>query len=362
MDSNAENLPADDFSPKPLFSFWRVLLTGAILGGVCVFVLKWMETGIKERDEKESEKTATHLFGLSNPTPRNLDARFTDADGDRVADPPASIASRRSPDKLVISFVAGPDSKDQVADFKDFIARLSEATGKQIETAVFANIDEQLAAMTKGELHITAFNTGSVPAAVASAGFVPVCTFGGEDGSFGITMKIIVPAKSSIQKIEDLNGHTLTFTTLNSNSGFKAAVVLLQDKNMLPVRDYKWKLSSDHELSIKGIAAGDDEAAPVASDLLQRAISSGTIKPESIRVIYESERFPPATFGYVYDLSDDLAAKIRQTFLEFKPKETSLAKRFDDSHAARFVPVSYKQDFALIRRIDSRFQRQDAGK
>jgi phosphonate transport system substrate-binding protein len=361
MDSTAENLPDDNPSPRPSFSFWRVLLTGVLLGGVCVFVLKWMETGIKERAEKESEKAATHLFGLTNPTPRNLDARFTDVNGNLVADPPASAASRRSPDKLVISFVAGPDADNQIADFKDFIARLSEATGKQVETAVFANTDEQLAAMTKGDLHVTAFNTGSVPAAVATAGFVPVCTFGGEEGAFGITMKIIVPAKSSIQKIEDLKGHTLTFTTLNSNSGFKAAVVLLQDKNMLPVRDYKWKLSSDHELSIKGVAAGDDEAAPVASDLLQRAISSGTIKPDSIRVIYESERFPPATFGYVYDLSDDLAGKIRQTFLEFQPKKTSLESRFDDSHAAKFVPVSYKQDFPLIRRIDSMFQKQDAG-
>lgn len=357
MDSTSEHLAADDFSAKPSFSFWRVLLTGAVLGGVCVFVLKWTEIGIKERAEKESEKTATHLFGLTNPTPRSLDRKFTDADGDLVADPPVSAAMRRSPDKLVISFVAGPDADKQIADFKDFIARLSEFTGKQVETAIYANTDDQLAALAKGDLHVAAFNTGAVPAAVASAGFVPVCTFGADDGTFGITMKIIVPAKSSIQKIEDLKGHTITFTTLNSNSGFKAAVVLLQDKNMLPVRDYKWKLSSDHELSIKGIAAGDDEAAPVASDLLQRAISNGTIKPEDIRVIYESERFPPATFGYAYDLSEDLAAKIRQTFLDFKPKETTLAKRFEDSQAARFVPVSYKQDFALIRRIDSMFQK-----
>ena len=58
-----------------------------------------------------------------------------------------------------------------------------------------------------------------------------------------------------------------------------------------------------------------------------------------------------------YDLSEDLAAKIRQTFLDFKPKETTLAKRFEDSQAVRFVPVSYKQDFAIIRRIDSMFQK-----
>jgi phosphonate transport system substrate-binding protein len=351
MEPIPENQPS-----KPSFSFWRVLIAGAVLGGICVGIFKWIENGIKERSQRESERAAAHLFRLTTPTPRGLDARFSDADGDLVADPPASASARRSPEKLIFSFVAGPEAERQIIDFKDFGAELSRVIGKPVETAVFPTIEQQQAALAKGALHVTAFNTGAVPAAVASGGFVPVCTFGADDGTFGITMKIIVPTKSTIQKIDDLKGRTITFTTLDSNSGCKAAVVLLQDKNVLPSRDYKWTFSADHEFSIKGIAAGEYEAAPVASDLLQRAISKGTIKPEAIRVIYESERFPPATFGYAYDLSDELAAKIRQAFLEFKPKGSSLAKRFEDSLAAKFVAVSYKQDFALVRRIDSAFQ------
>ncbi len=347
---------AENLSPKPSFSFWRVLLSGAVLGGICVGVFKWAESGIRERSQRESEQNAAHWFRLTTPTPRNIDARYTDADGDLVADPPAAAAARRSPEKLIFSFVTGPEGDQQIADFKDFVAELSRVIGKPVETAVFTSTDEQQAALAKGALHVTAFNTGAVPAAVASAGFVPVCTFGADDKTFGITMKIIVPAKSAIQKVDDLKGHTIAFTTPNSNSGCKAAVVLLQDKGMLPTRDYKWIFSADHEFSIKGVAAGDLEAAPVASDLLQRAISKGLVKPEEFRVIYESETFPPATFGYAYDLSDELAAKIRQAFAGFKPSGTSMAKRFEDSQATKFVPVSYKQDFALVRRTDSAFQ------
>jgi phosphonate transport system substrate-binding protein len=347
--STAENRPSQSFS------FWRVLLFGAVLGGICVGVFKWAESGIRERSEKESERSAAHWFRLTTPTPRTLDHRYTDADNDLVADPPATSA-RKSPEKLIFSFVAGPEAEQQIADFKDFTTQLSQVTGKPVETAVYSSTEKQQEALEKGALHVTAFNTGSVPAAVSSAGFVPLYTFGGDDGSFGITMKIIVPAKSAIQKVEDLKGHTIAFTTPNSNSGCKAAVVLLEDKGMRPSRDYKWIFSTDHELSIKGIAAGDYEAAPVASDLLQRAISQGVIKSEDIHEIYNSERFPPATFGYAYDLSDELMAKIRQAFLEFKPQGTSMAKRFADSQAKKFVPVAYKQDFALVRRVDSAFQ------
>jgi phosphonate transport system substrate-binding protein len=338
------------------FSFWRVLLSGAVLGGICVGIFKWAESGIRERSEKESERSAAHWFRLTTPTLRTLDPKFTDANNDLVADPPAASA-RRSPDKLVFSFVAGPEAEQQIADFKDFVTQLSNVTGKPVDTEVYPSTEKQQEALERGMLHVTAFNTGAVPAAVASSGFVPFCTFGGDDDKLvGITMKIIVPAKSAIQKVEDLKGHTIAFTTPNSNSGCKAAVLLLEDKGMRPSRDYKWVFSTDHELSIKDLNIGAYDAAPVASDLLQRAISSGLIKPDDFRVIYESERFPPATFGYAYNLSDELMTKIQQAFLDFKPQRTSLAKRFEDSKATEFVKVSYKDDFALVRRVDSAFQ------
>ena len=75
--------------------------------------------------------------------------------------------------------------------------------------------------MAEGRLHISAFNTGAVPSAVSSCGFVPFCTVGQDDGTFGTTMQVIVPAKSPIKSIKELKGHTMAFTTRDSNSGCK---------------------------------------------------------------------------------------------------------------------------------------------
>ena len=134
--STAENKPSRSFS------FWRVLLFGAVLGGICVGIFKWAESGIRERSEKESERSAAHWFRLTTPTLRTLDPRFTDANNDLVADPPAD-SSRRSPDKLIFSFVAGPEAERQIADFKDFTKHLSELTGKPVETAVYPSTEKQ---------------------------------------------------------------------------------------------------------------------------------------------------------------------------------------------------------------------------
>jgi len=343
--------------PKRSFSWWRVALAVIVLGCVCTVTVKVAESWIADQSKRQNEQSILQWFELATPTPRTLDTRFVDADHDLVADAPKDPSKRRSPDVLVFSFVAGPTAEEELSDWKDFITHLSSVTGKPVETVVFASNGEQQAAMEKGTLHITAFNTGAVPAAVASSGFVPVCTFGHDDGSFGIKMQFIVPARSPIQKLEEVKNHSVTFTTPDSNSGCKAALALLQDHNLLPQRDYSWRFSNAHEESILGVAKGQYEIAPVASDLLQRAIASGLIQDDQIRIVYESERFPPATMGYAYDLTDPLAENIRKAFLEFDYRGTSLEKRFGESNTSKFVPLSYLQDYALIRRIDAAFRK-----
>jgi phosphonate transport system substrate-binding protein len=56
-----------------------------------------------------------------------------------------------------------------------------------------------------------------------------------------------------------------------------------------------------------------------------------------------------------------LAAIIRKAFFEFDDRGTSLQKRFEDSGASKFVPLSYKQDYALVRQIDSAFRKPAPG-
>src|SRR6185295_18309900 len=163
-----------------------------------------------------------------------------------------------------------------------------------------------------------------VPSAVQQAGFVPLYTFGHEDGTYGITMQVLVPADSPIKKLEDVKGHKITFTRPDSNSGCKALLTLLNEKGMQPDVDYGWGFSTGHEESIKGVAAKEYEATPVASDILQRMIKSGEVDEKAIRTVYESDRFPPATIGLVYNLTPELRTAIHDTLKDFNLKGTGL--------------------------------------
>src|SRR5262245_28672401 len=101
-----------------------------------------------------------------------LDKDFKDADDDLVADPAANPIDPR-----VIVFTTLERGKDdQVpAGWKPFIDDLSKRLKRKVDwrREVAFEPDEALAQFKKGEIHVAALSTGTVPTMVNAAGFVP---------------------------------------------------------------------------------------------------------------------------------------------------------------------------------------------
>jgi phosphonate transport system substrate-binding protein len=337
--------------PQHSFSVARVLILAVPLGILCGWLMKSYRDDVLAQTRTTSENVVLKQILNTDDAPKSkLDDRFTDADGDLVADAPKDPGQQISPDTLIFSYIANPNADTERARWQSFADFLSKKTGKKVEIVSFKSIPEQLAALKSGKLHVTGFNTGAVEMAVNTCGFVPVCVPGRDDGTFGYQMKIIVPAKSEIKSLADLKAHTIAFTDRSSNSGYKAAVYILKEEGLLPERDYSWRFSTGHPQSILGVCREEYEAAPVASDMLQGAITGKEIGESDFRVIKESERFPPAPLGYVYNLSPGLASDIRAAFLNFTIDNPEIKKQSGDS--THFLPISFKSDFDLIRRID----------
>jgi phosphonate transport system substrate-binding protein len=339
---------------------WLLILAIVIPFAVIASVLWFIWVAKPAQDEQAFiHETVLRTSGLSRPTMNKLDARFTDANEDLVADPPTDPKDFVDPPKLLFTYVPiAPDDENpdqyKIA-FADFVAHLSKVTGKPAEYRLYSSLNDQLKAMRDGELHVCGFNTGAVPEAVDLAGFVPIFKLASADGSASYRMMIIVPADSPLKTISDLRGRDqeLTVTDPGSNSGYKAPLVLLRDREgMEPERDYILRYSGGHDKSIVGIAQKKFRAAAVAGDVLKRAVNKGEIDPTQYRVISQSEAFPTACFGYAYNLKPELAAKVREAFATFDWKGTAMEKEFASSEQVKFVPVNFKDDWALIRKID----------
>ncbi len=334
---------------KPMQVMAMFLLAIVVTAGITTAL--WFYHFRVPNDEDTGHNLA--MVGIRLPVLHKLDPKFSDVDGNLVADPPTDPAQFVDPPVIRFAFIEQADTAKQAKAWKPFLDYLSKTTGKPVEYQTIVGEDELLNAMRDGKLDVAGFNTGTVPTAVNLCGFTPVCAVPTATGSALTRTQIIVPADSPVKSAADLKGHELTLTEQRSNSGFKAPLVLLHsDFGIAPLTDVSLRFSGSHEASIEGIASGTYEAAAVAADMLDRETAAGKIKPDQYRVIYSSEPFPTAGLGYVYNLKPELAAQIKGALLSFDWKGTPLEDIFSGAKETTFVPVDYKNDWSLIRRID----------
>lgn len=284
----------------------------------------------------------------------DLDKRFCDRDGDLIADIPQDPSKWIDPDTLVFAYTPVEDPAVYKEAWSDFIDYLEKVTGKKVVFFPVQSNAAEIEAMRSGRLHIAGFNTGSNPLAVNCAGFRPFTIMARKDGSFGYEMEIITYPGSGIKKVEDIKGKTLAFTSPTSNSGFKApSAILKAEFNMIKDRDFKATFSGKHDNSILGVANKDYPAASIANSVKARMIKRNVIKPDQVVTIYKSQTFPTTGFGVVYNLKPELQEKIKKAFFTFKWEGTSLEREFSKSKEAQFIPMNYKDFWAVIRKIDA---------
>jgi phosphonate transport system substrate-binding protein len=298
------------------------------------------------------EEQVLQAYGLDRPVKNRLAERFRDDNGDLVADAPTDTTHWLKPEQVKFNYLA--TKQDHHAEiWAPFIAYLSEKIGRPVEYQPYASPEEQLLAIHNGEAQIVGINSGSVPIAVNSCGFIPLCSLGSESGVATYTMQIIVPKESPISDVKQISGHMLALTDSTSNSGWKAPMmVLLHDFQMQPVRNFDVVYSGSHVESIRGIAEKKYQVAAVASDELALAVARGEIGKDDFRVLYESEPFCNNVFGVPYNLEPELVSAIRDAFLSYPWDGTKLKEEFATIGTDRFQPVDYKKNFKLIREID----------
>jgi phosphonate transport system substrate-binding protein len=281
-----------------------------------------------------------------------LDARFCDRDGDLTADTPADERQWANPDTLVFAYTPVEDPAVYREAWDGFLKHLEKATGKRVIFFPLQSNAAEIEAMRAGRLHIAGFNTGSTPLAVNCAGVVPFAMMAAKDGSFGYEMEIITHVDSPIKTLEDIRGRTLAFTAPTSNSGFKAPSALLKSEfKMEADRDYKTTFSGKHDNSILGVLNKDYDAAAVTNSVLGRMADRGAIDRSKLRTLYKSQTFPTTSYGHAHDLEPALAKKVKEAFASFDWEGSALKKEFKGED--KFVPIAYKKDWEIIRKIDA---------
>jgi phosphonate transport system substrate-binding protein len=284
-----------------------------------------------------------------------LDSRFTDADGDLVADAPKDPKDFVDPAVLIFAYTPVEDPAVYAKVWDGFLQHMAKVTGKRIQFFPVQSNAAQIEAMRAGRLHIAGFNTGSNPLAVSCAGFVPFAMMASLKNEFGYEMEIITHPGSGIEKVADIKGRKMAFTAETSNSGYKAPSALLRDEFKLEAgKDYQPAFSGKHDNSVLGVANKDYPAAAIANSVLSRMIARNVVKAEQIKSIYKSQTFPTTGYGHVYNMKPELVAKVKEAFFTFKWEGSALLEEFKNAEPPqeKFVPITYKGHWEVVRQID----------
>src|SRR3984893_8577949 len=282
----------------------------------------------------------------------DLDKAYCDRDGDLTADAPTDPKLLVNPPTLIFAYTPVEDPAVYTKVWDGFIKHMQKVTGKKVAFFPVQSNPAQIEAMRSGRLHVAGVNTGGNPIAVNCAGFVPFAIMAGKDGTFGYEMEIIVPADSAIKTPADLKGKKVAFTSPTSNSGFKAPSAILKSEfNLEAKRDFEPAFSGKHDNSVLGVANKDYDAAAIANEVMHRMVERKVVDPAKIRTIYKSETFPTTGYGYAYNLDPKLVEKIKQAFFTFQWEGSALQAEF--KREDRFVPITYKKDWSVIRKIDA---------
>jgi len=281
-----------------------------------------------------------------------LDKAYCDRNGDLVADTPTDPKQIVNPSTIIFSYTPVEDPAVYAKVWDGFIKHMEKTTGKRVVFFPVQSNAAQLEAMRSGRLHVAGINTGGNPIAVNCAGFVPFTMMAAKDGSYGYEMEIIVPADSPIKTPADLKGKKVAFTSPTSNSGFKApSAILKADFNLEAKKDFEPAFSGKHDNSVLGVANKDYDAAAVANSVMNRMFDRKVVDPKKIRSVYKSDTFPTTGYGYAHNLDPKLAEKIKEAFFTFNWEGSALQQEFKKE--GKFVPITHKKDWAVIRKIDA---------
>ena len=99
-----------------------------------------------------------------------------------------------------------------------------------------------------------------------------------------------------------------------------------------------------------GVGNKDYEVAPIANSVLTRMDARGVVDSSKIRTIYKSQTFPTTGYAHAHNLHPAVVAKVKQAFYTYNWDNTTLDKEF--KKADRFISISHKHDWDVIRKID----------
>lgn len=245
----------------------------------------------------------------------------------------SSSSEKESKEKLVVQFVPTNNDGSMEAKAKPFAKYLSKKLDQEVEVTLATDYSTIVEAMSSGQVDV-----GIMPPAAyvqakdaGAADAILTSQLGDYDQETGLPLKdkltntfkgeVLVRADSGLNKLTDLKGKNIATLSPNSASGYIYPVAELKDAGIDPTADTKMTTVNDIPSEITAVLNKQMDAAFVfegARNVFASNFPDNDLFKD-LKVLYLTKGdIPNDAIAVQPDMSKDLKAKIKETFLNMK--------------------------------------------
>lgn len=247
-----------------------------------------------------------------------------------------SSSEKDTKEKLVVQFVPTNNDGSMEAKAKPFAKYLSKKLDREVEVTLATDYSTIVEAMSSGQVDVGIMPPAAYVQAKDAKAAEAILTsqLGDYDQETGLPLKdkltntfkgeVLVRADSDMTKLTDLKGKNIATLSPNSASGYIYPVAELKDAGVDPTTDAKMTTVNDIPSEITAVLNKQMDAAFVfegARNVFASGFSDNDLFKD-LKVLYLTEGdIPNDAIAVQPDMSKDLKADIKKTFLNMKDDE-----------------------------------------
>ncbi len=167
------------------------------------------------------------------------------------------------------------------------------------------------------------------------------------------TSYFLVPAGSSVRKLEDLKGATFSFGSRFSTSGHFMPRYFMEQNGIHPERFFKdIQYSGKHDTTALWVQEGKVEAGVANSRIVRTLFENGILKKKQTRILWETPPYSDYVWAVHPTMSDARQNKIRDAFLKLDPENPQHRDIMKSLNAGSFLPA-HISDFSNLIAIQN---------
>jgi phosphonate transport system substrate-binding protein len=231
----------------------------------------------------------------------------------------AAPAAFAQTNEIRFGLIPSEDADKLIADSQPFIKAFEAAVGMKVKPFVALDYSAVVEALKSDKLEVAFLGPAAYILAKdkVKVGVDPVARgVMAQTGKSSYRALIIAHPDQPIRSLADLKGKTFALVDPASTSGNFVPRLALHKNGIDPEKDFKsLYYSGTHQASLIAVKEGKVNAAGIADEVYDLAISRGQLKKEDVRIVFESDPIPGSPFVVRTNLPKDLQDKLRKGLL-----------------------------------------------